>query len=191
VKSDSSMMEFIDLLETRDRRIVSALAAVCGSLFVLLLIFGVRSGLDAGRAASRRKAVETEWAAADRARNSAVAEWTRWARAETDVEALRRTWFYDDVRGIKALRSDLGAVLKKAGVTTQEIVYGESELVKGRLWRVTVAFNWAGTYPGFRRLLETVEAHPRALFVSKVDFRVVVEGHVEAGIMLEGYLLAE
>jgi len=39
--------------------------------------------------------------------------------------------------------------------------------------------------------LETLEAHPRALFVSKVDFRVIVEGHLEAGVTLEGYAVDE
>jgi len=185
------MMEVIDLLEGRERRTVSILAAVCGALFVLLLVFGVRAWVGAGRSATRRAAIEADWNAADRARNSAVSEWTRWAEAEADFGELRRTWFYDQSRGIQTMRSDLGEVLKKAGVATEEIVYGEVEVIKGRLRRVTVGFNWGGTYPALRRLLETLEAHPRALFISKIDFRIIVEGHVEAGITLDGYSVDE
>lgn len=185
------MMELFDLLDERERRIVSVLAAVCGALFVLLLIFGVRARVGAGRSALRRAAIEAEWSTADRDRNSAVSEWTRWTRAETDFEELRRTWFYDRSRGIQTMRSDLGDVLKKAGVAAVEIVYGEIEVIKGRLRRFSVGFSWSGSYPSFRRLLETLEAHPRALFVSKVDFRVIVEGRVEAAITLEGYSVDE
>jgi len=185
------MMELFSFLDERERRTVSLVAAVCGSLVILLAVFGVKAWVDAGRSASRRAAIEAEWTEADRARNVAVAEWSRRDRAETDIRELGESWFYSRARGVREMRSDLGAVLKKAGVAAAEIVYGDAEVVKGRLRRVTAGFSWAGSYAAFRRLLETLEAHPRALFVSKVDFRAVAEGRLEAGIMLEGYFVDE
>ena len=186
------MMDLIDLLEERERRTVSVLAAVFGALFAILLVFGVRARVGAGRSALRRAAIEADWTTADRARKAADSEWTRWTQAGVDLGELRRTWFYDQSLGIQAMRSDLRDVLEKAGVAAAEIAYGEAEVVKGRLRRVTVGFNWSGSYPVFRHLLETLEAHPRALFVSQIDFR---NGggpeHVEAGITLEGYSLDE
>ncbi|HNQ80590.1 MAG: hypothetical protein PHF93_00135 [Acidobacteriota bacterium] len=184
-------MELFDLLDEGERRIVSIAAVVCAAVFAVLLVFGVRAWLNAGRASARRAAVETEWRAADQARKAAVAEWSRWDGASADVRELRGTWLYDRGRGIQTMRSDLADVLKKAGASVPEITYGESEVVKNRMRRYTVGFHWAGSYPAFRRLLETLEAHPRALFVSKVDFRVIVEGHLEAGVTLEGYAVDE
>ena len=184
-------MELFDLLDEGERRIVSIAAVVCAAVFAVLLVFGVRAWLNAGRASARRAAVETEWRAADQARKAAVAEWSRWNGASADIRELRGTWLYDRGRGIQIMRSDLGVVLKKAGAAVPEITYGESEVVKDRMRRYSVGFHWAGPYPAFRRLLETLEAHPRALFVSKVDFRVIGEGHLEAGVTLEGYAVDE
>ncbi|HQH45191.1 MAG TPA: hypothetical protein PLQ86_04400, partial [Candidatus Aminicenantes bacterium] len=60
-------MELFDLLDEGERRIVSIAAVVCAAVFAVLLVFGVRAWLNAGRASARRAAVETEWRAADQA----------------------------------------------------------------------------------------------------------------------------
>ncbi len=186
------MMDLIDLLEDKERQTVSVLAAVFGGLFLVLLIFGVRARLDAGKMATRRAGIEASYAASDRARKSADAEWSRWTQAETDIRELRETWFYDPSRGVRNFRLDLDEVLKKAGVAA-DLTYGEADIVKDQLHRVIIGFNWQGTYPAFRHLLETIEAHPRALQVAKIDFHDIGggPGYVQAGLTLEGYLVRE
>ena len=187
------MMDLINLLNEKERKTVITLAAVFGALFLVFFIFGVRARLDAGRMAARRAGIETNLAASERGRASADAELSRWTKAGTDIDELRRTWLYDRNLGIRSFRKDLDDVLKKAGVEAADITFTEADLVKDRFRRVTVGFTWQGTYPGFRHLLETIETHPRALCVSRIVFNDVGvgPGFVQAGIALEGYLLNE
>ncbi|MHB8054152.1 MAG: hypothetical protein ACYDH3_02760 [Candidatus Aminicenantales bacterium] len=187
------MLDLINLLEDKERRTVTILAAVFGGLFLVFLIFGVRARLDAGRMAARRAGIEASYAASDLSRKSVNEEWARWTQAETDIDELRQTWFYDYSRGIRPMRKDLDTVLKEAGVAATDLAYGEADVVKDRLRRVTIGFNWQGTYPAFRHLLETIEAHPRALQVVKIAFNDVGggPGFVQAGITLEGYSVYE
>jgi hypothetical protein len=187
------MMDLINLLEDKERKTVSVLAGVFGALFLVFLIFGIRARLDAGRMAARRAGSEASLAASERARASAESEWSRWTKAGTDIGELRQTWLYDHGQGIRPFRKDLDEVLKKAGVMAADITYTESDIVKDRLRRVMVGFTWQGTYPAFRHLLETIEAHPRALQVAKISFNEVGAGpgFVQAGITLEGFLLHE
>jgi len=187
------MKDLISRLEDRERKTVSTLAAVFGSAIILLLVFGVRARLDANRAATRRAGIETNWRTSERNRKAAVEEWEKWTRAEADIRDLRRTWFYDMSEGIRAIRGDIGEVLAKAGVAAMDFNYGESDVVRDRLRRVTVRFAWGGTYPAFRKVLETLETHPRALHVSKIVFRNIggSPGYVEAEITLEGYEVHE
>jgi hypothetical protein len=187
------MTSLINRLEGRERRIVSVLTGVFGSIVVLLAVFGVRARLDAGRAAARRARIEAEWRTEDRARTGVAALWDRWVQAETDIRELRGTWLYDRDEGIAAIREDLRLILAKAGVTPMDFEYGETEIVRGRFRRVTVRFAWGGAYPAFRRLLEIIENHPRALNVARIEFRNIggSPGYVEAGVILEGYAVGE
>lgn len=187
------MKDLVSRLGDRERRTVSVLAAVFGSAVILLLVFGLRARLDAGRASSRREGIEAQWKTAERNRTAALSEWDRWVQAGTDVRELRGTWFYDRKEGIGAIRSDLREVLTRAGVPAMDFEYSEGEIVKERFLRVGVRFAWGGTYPAFRRLLETIETHPRALHVVKIEFRNIggTPGYVEAGITLEGYAVGE
>lgn len=187
------MMDLIELLEDKERKTVAVLAAVFGSLFIVFLVFGIRARLDAGRLASRRAGFESSLAASERAGKAAEAEWSRWTRAGADIDELRRTWFYNRNDGIRPFRKDLDEVLKKAGVSITDITFAESDIVKDRLRRVQVGFAWQGTYPAFRHLLETIEAHPRALQVAKIAFNDVGAGpgFVQAALTLEGFLLHE
>jgi hypothetical protein len=187
------MKDLFSRLEDRERKVVTLLAAIFGSVVILLTVFGVRAGLDAGRAARRRAGIETAWSVADRSRRTAVSEWERWTQARTDIKELRRTWFYDRSVGIRALREDLRGVLNKAGVTAMDFDYGEADVVKDRIRKMSVRFAWGGSYPAFRHILETIEAHPRALQIAKIEFRNVggVPGYVEAGFTLEGYAIDE
>lgn len=187
------MMDLIELLEEKERKTVSILAAVFGSLFIVFLVFGIRARLDAGRLAKRRAGIESSLAASERARNTAEAEWSRWTKAGADIDELRRTWFYDRNEGIRPFRKDLDEVMKKAGVAFADITFTEGDIVKDRLRRELVGFTWQGTYPAFRHLLETIEAHPRALQVSKLAFNDIGAGpgFVQVAFTLEGFLLHE
>ena len=187
------MKDLFNRLEDRERRIVALLAAIFGSVVILLTVFGVRAGLDAGRAASRRAGIETAWSTADRSRRVSVSDWERWTQAEADIQELHRTWFYDRSVGIRALREDLREVLSKAGVTAMDFDYGEADVVKDRLRRMSIRFAWGGSYPAFRHVLETMETHARALHVAKIEFRNIggVPGYVEAAFTLEGYAIDE
>jgi len=186
-------MDLVNLLDEREQKTVKILATIFGCVFIALLIFGVRARLDAGRMASRRAGFEASWTAADRSRNAAVREWERWSQAKTDIRNLRGAWFYDQAKGVPAMRLDLQKVLEAAGITITGIEYTAMDLVKDRLRRVSFVLPWSGSYPAFRRLLETIESHPRALFISKIDFRDIGlgSGFLEAGIALEGYYVHE
>jgi hypothetical protein len=187
------MTAFVDFLDEKERRFLSVLATIFGCIVAALLVFGVRAALQAGRMATRRAGIETTWNTVERARRAVVRDWERWTQGTADVGRLRGTWFYDQAQGIQALRLDLQEVLAAANVAVPEIQYAEAEVIKDRLRKVSVAFHWSGSYPAFRRILETIEAHPRALYISKIDFQNIGSGpgYLEARFALEGYYVQE
>jgi hypothetical protein len=187
------MTALVDFLDDKERRFLSVLATIFGCLFAALLVFGVRAALEAGRMASRRNGIETSWNAAERARRTVVRDWERWTQGAADVGGLRGAWFFDRARGVQAMRLDLQHVLEAADVPAPEIAFAEAEVIKDRLRKVTVGFRWSGSYPAFRRILETIEAHPRALYISKIDFENIGlgPGFLEARFALEGYYVQE
>jgi hypothetical protein len=187
------MKALASLLGTRERRTLTTLAMVFGAIVAGLVILGVRARIDAGRAATLKKGVEARWLRADRELALVRNEWDRWTRAARDEAELRTSWFYDAADGASAFRLDLQKVLEAAGLRVPDIGFGEVDLVKDRLRRVTAEFTIMVGYAGFRRFLEIVESHPRAFHVEKVDFRDVggTTGALELRVILSGYYLHE
>jgi len=187
------MTALVDLLDDKERRFLSVLATIFGCLLAALLVFSVRSALEAGRMASRKDGIETRWNAAERARKTVGRDWERWTQGAADVGALRGAWFFDRAKGMQAMRLDLQRVLEAANVPASEIVFAETEVIKDRLRKVTVGFRWSGSYPAFRRILETIEAHPRAIYIANIDFENIGlgPGFLEARFALEGYYVQE
>jgi succinate dehydrogenase/fumarate reductase flavoprotein subunit len=187
------MTALVNLLDEKERRFLSVLATIFGCLFAALLVFGVRAALEAGRMAKRKDGIETSWNAADRARRTVVRDWERWTQGAADVGGLRADWFFDRAKGVQAMRLDLQQVLEAANVPAAEIAFAEAEVIKDRLRKVTVGFQWSGSYPAFRRILETIEAHPRALYIAKIDFGNIGmgPGFLEARFALEAYYVQE
>jgi hypothetical protein len=186
------MRELVNLLDLRERKTLSTLAVFFGLVVATLLIFAGRAEVKAGRASRRMAEAESRAGEAVRTRDAAKAEFERWRKAAADVRELGASWFYNRAEGDKGFYQDLRAVFNAAGVVVPEISYADVELVKGRLRRETAEFRLSASYLMLRRLLETVENHPRALHVERVDFEDVgtlQPGLLQVRIVLAGYLL--
>lgn len=187
------MNELVSLLDPRERRTVKTAAVIAGLVCAVVLVFAVRAQSGAGRAMERFRQADLLWKEALRSRDAAEAEFGRWTRAAADVGELGSTWFYDANRNFQELRADLERIFDEAGVVVSEIVFGDLELVKGRLRRTTAEFRINVSYPMVRRLLEIVENHPRALHLERVEFanagNAFPGGGLEARIALSGYSL--
>jgi hypothetical protein len=185
------MKRLFSLLNSRERRTVRTAAAIAGIVCAALLIFALRAQVRSSRAEERLAAAEARNRDAGRNRDAARNELNRWAAAEADLRELGASWFYDPAKGIPGLRSDLGQVLETAGIIAPEIDYNALDLVKNRLHRVLAEFRFRGSYLMLRRLLETVENHPRALHVDKIEFEDIgtEPGLVQVRVGVAGYLL--
>ena len=187
------MKKLISLLNARERKTLQTAAVLAGAVAAVLLVFAGRAEVRAGREARRLAAAEERAREADRGLEAAKADDGRWIQARADVRELGSKWLYDPAQGIPGFRYDLRQVFQTAGTAAPEIIYGEAELVRDRLRRVTADFRLTGTYAFFRRLLETVESHPRALHVDKVEFEDIgtQPGLIQVRVTLAGYYYHE
>ena len=186
------MKELVSLLNLRERKAVKTAATIAGFVCAAALVFAVRAQVRAGRAADRLSAAEARAGEAARSRDEARREFENWRQAAADLRDLGSTWFYNPAKGVQELRLDLGRIFEASGIVVPEIAYADLDLVKGRLRRTTAEFRMSGSYPMFRRVLEAVENHPRAIHVERVEFVDIggaAAGVLEVRIVLAGYYL--
>jgi len=187
------MKELYSRLTDKQRKTAALLLTVFSCVFAALAVFAVRARLEEGKSARHRAAIERQWKDADKARRDAVQEGDRWVQAAADIQELRTTWLFDSADGPQAFRTELQRILEMSGVTASEIRYGDHDLYRNRMRKITADFGFLGTYPSFRRFLENVENHPRAVHVEKIDFRNIGSqpGIIESRITLAGYYVSE
>ncbi len=138
---------------------------------------------------SELKTMELDYKALSQSRNDTKKEWQGWLDALKEMEALRANYFYDSKKIMQALRLDLEQIFNTAGIQVTDINYGYLKLVKESLQRVTVEFRFSGNYAMLKRLLDTIERHPRFLHVEKIDFMNIGKqpGLIDLRISLAGY----
>jgi Tfp pilus assembly protein PilO len=164
------MNAIFERLNDKERRTLRRLgiAALAVLAVSLLLVFRLRFGyLDARDTLDLTR---EQLRSAEKTRAASQAEWLRWQQAGRDLESFRGTFFYDEKTLVGALRTDLQRIFNEAGMNVPQISYQYSDVDKGRIKRVVIVFNYAGTYADLKRFLILVERFPKFLTVEKIDF---------------------
>ena len=164
------MRNLFERLTATERRAALILAAVAAAgLFVFLYAF-IQERPAAARDSGRLSEIERDYRRLSPIWAKTKADMALWREAARDMENLKQTRFYSDVKGFQDLLPDLHALFDAAGIVVGEIAFGYTDYQREGLRRVSAAFVFNGTYAALKTFLDRVERHPRFLFVEKIDF---------------------
>jgi hypothetical protein len=183
------MKNLIDRWTSTERRAAAILAAA-GALGLLVLLFTlVQERPAASRLAGRLADIQGDYRRMSPAWARTKADRELWREAAQDMDELKRTRFYSDVKGFQDLRPDLQALFDASGIAVGDMVYGYTDYPREGLRRGTVEFTFNGSYASLKSFLDRVERQPKFLFVEKIDFQNIglQPGMLELKITMAGY----
>jgi hypothetical protein len=183
------MKELISLLNMRERRLAVVLGAVLGAAACLLVVLAVRAGALAGRTGRALAAANSAAETLEAEREAAGKSRQAWADAQKDIAKLKGAWMYDAKDAVRGLRLDLERIFEASGISATDITYNYASVSRTRLRKVSAEFRFSANYAALKRLLDTVERHPRLLLTEKVDFVSIGKspGRLELRVSLAGY----
>lgn len=164
------MRTIVESLSPRERRTLAGLGVLLFLALVFLVVFGLGQRHGYSKGLKDLEAARAEARTADQALESARTEWQRWSRARTDLDTLRREYFYHRDEGIARLRLDLQALFGGLGLNPPDVKFDYADYDKEKAQKVTATFTFSGSYEVLRRFLFAVEEFPRLLFVERVTF---------------------
>ncbi len=181
-----------DLFKTLGEKEKAQLQLV-GLLFLIALFIFLIFSLGQRRSyhllAIQLQAGEKTAAAAADNRARSEAGWKQWEQTSQDIQILQDSYFYHEDQAMNELRRDLEKIFLDSGINSRAFRYNYANLEKGRFGRISVTFNFTGTYPILRRLVQTLERYPKFLVLEKIDFLTISGGGtmLELRIVLAGY----
>jgi Tfp pilus assembly protein PilO len=172
-----------------ERKRLRLLLIVLGLSLVFLFLISFRERRSFRRLENELAAQKASLAKLETEQAGAAAERARWEQAARDLEKLRSERFYQDKDGINVLRLDLQKLLAESGVAARSLKFDYADLEKERARKVSVTFNFTGSYPLLKRFLDTVERFPKFLSLERLDFVRIAGGgnSIELRVVLAGY----
>jgi hypothetical protein len=166
---------------------VLCLLLAAALLFLAFVLVKERS--TAGRTLKNLQNEKLNYKRLDTERNDARRDFQRWQAGLRDMEELKKSYFYEEKFAGQDLRLDLQQIFSAAGVNWSQIKYDYSGFAAEGIKKVDVSFVFSGSYPALIKFLETVEKHPKFLFVERISFTSIIPqaGQLEAKINLVGY----
>ncbi|MGB7296478.1 MAG: GspMb/PilO family protein [Candidatus Aminicenantales bacterium] len=164
-----------------------------GLLFLIALLFFLFFSLGQRRSyhllADQLKNRKSAAVAAAAKQAQSTANWEQWEQTLKDIQFLKEKFFYREGQEINELRLDLRKIFSDAGINTLSLKYNYANLEKERIGKISVTFNFTGSYPVLKRFLQMIERYPKFLLLEKIDFLKISEGGtvLELRIMLAGY----
>lgn len=183
------MKELISLLDVRERRIMGVLCLLLAAALLFLAFVLVKERSTAGRTLKNLQNEKLNYKKLDTEKNDARRDFRRWQDGLRDMEELKKSYFYEEKFAGQDLRLDLQQIFSAAGVNWSQIKYDYSDFTAEGIKKVDVGFVFSGSYAALIRFLETVEKHPKFLFVERISFTSIIPqaGQIEAKINLVGY----
>ena len=184
------MKELLNLLETRERRILVFLCV----FLVASLIF--HQGIALKQKQAYSQSVETFPAKQEEVENlksindGIKMEWLQWDEARQDIADIEKKYFYREDKNINQMRIDLRKIFRETRTrVVSDMIFDWGKWEGEDLKRVSAQFSIAGSYAAMKRFIHRVEVHPKFLMIEKIDFRDVdtQTGRVELQIELAGY----
>jgi hypothetical protein len=183
------MKNLIERWTVKERRAAAILAAA-GAAGLLVLFYAIlQERPAAARDSGRLSEIERDYARLGPVWTRTKADRDLWREAARDMDELKRTRFYSDVKGFQDLRPDLQALFDASGIAVGDMVFGYTDYPREGLRRVTAEFVFHGTYAVLKSFLDRVERHPKFLFVEKIDFQNIglQPGMLDLKISMAGY----
>jgi hypothetical protein len=165
------MRELFNRLEKGQKRVLAWGAGFLAAALVFLLVAALGSPRSARRRAAEAGTLRRQWTAAESERDGRRLEVARWEEARRDLEMLRNERFYRERSGVNELRLDLQKLFSGAGMRTPETKFDYAALEKERARKVSIAFNFEGSYARLKGFLAAVEREDRFLFVERIIFQ--------------------
>jgi len=183
------MKEIFNFLDSREKKILGFLCGLLAVTLVFLLFISLGERRASFRASASLSTKQKQYDGLDVSRMAKKREWERWLEAPRDMEDLKRTYFYDNGQGIEKLRLDLQQIFSESGINVSQIKYDYVNFEKEKVKKVTVSFNFSGTYLSLRNFLESVEKFLKFIVMEKIDFLNVdpQDELLELKIVLAGY----
>ncbi len=183
------MKNLIERWTVKERRAAAILAAAAAAGLLVFFYTVIQERPAAARSSDRLSEIERDYGRLSPIWTKTKADRELWREAAQDMDELKRTRFYSDVKGFQDLRPDLQALFDASGVAVGDMVFGYTDYPREGLRRVTVEFVFNGTYAVLKSFLDRVERHPKFLFVEKIDFQNIglQPGMLELKITMVGY----
>jgi len=181
-----------DLFETLGEK-EKARLQLLGLLFLVALFIFLFVSLGQRRSyyllVDQLGARENAAAAAADKRAQGIAGWEQWEQTLKDIQTLKDSFFYHGEEAVNELRLDLEKLFLEAGINSRSFRYNYANVEEGRIGRISITFNFTGTYPILKRFIQTLERFPKFLLLEKIDFQTIGGGGtvLELRIILAGY----
>lgn len=183
------MKELFNLLKPRQKRILAWTAGVLAAavLFLIIAVLGSPRRLErrSAEAGIQRRQLEM----AEKERAAQREEVTRWEEARRDLESLRNERFFKEEEGVNVLRLRLQRIFSGAGLRSPETRFDYATLEKEKARKVSITFNFEGSYGRLKEFLAEVEKEDRFLFVERIGFMNIdsVTGNLVLKMTLAAY----
>ena len=183
------MKEMLEKLSEKERAQLKLLGLLSLVALFVLLFFSLGQRRSYYLLVDQQQARQNAAATAEEKRAQSVAGWERWEQTLKDIETLKQGFFYHEDQAVNELRTDMEKIFLQSGINSRSFRYSYANLEQGRIGRITVTFNFTGTYPILKRFVQTVERYPKFLFLEKIDFQKISGGGtvLELRIVLAGY----
>jgi Tfp pilus assembly protein PilO len=172
-----------------ERKRLQQLLLILGVSLVFLFLVSLRERRSFHRLEDTLAGQKAAFVKLDAERSSAVSERAKWEQAVKDLDTLKADRFYQDKDDVNVLRLDLQQLFAKSGITARAIKFDYTDMDKERSRKVTVTFNFTGSYPLLKDFLDTVEQFPKFICLERLDFVRITGGgnNLELRVVLAGY----
>jgi hypothetical protein len=183
------MKDIFRAFSDKERQRLRLLSLILGFSLVFLFLVSLRERRSFHRLDNGLAGQTAEFAKLDLERSAASAERAKWTQADKDLGELKAKYFYQEKDGVNALRLDLQQLFAKSGISARTLKFDYVDLDREKARKVSVTFNFTGTYSLLKRFLETVEQFPKFLYLERLDFvRITGGGNtLELRVVLAGY----
>jgi len=164
------MKEVFDLFDKREKRILEISSLLLILSFIFLFFISIREKNVYFRSFSTLSSQENHFREFNKAKLEKEKEWQSWKKAPLDIKELRAAHFYKDEEGINQLRLDLQKIFNTSRINNSQIRYSYTTFEKEKIKRVTVIFDFTGSYYSLKKFFLAVEEYPKFLIVEKIEF---------------------
>ena len=179
-----------NLLDGRDRKILTVLSILVVLGLVFLFAFGFRQKMAYSRSVNTLSRLQNDLTSVTASSQEKQAERLKWEQTQLDIEELREKYFYSEKDGIIQLRRDLQKIFRDSRIRASDkrYEYFPAERITG-VKVVRVRFQTFSSYNDLKKFIHSVRIFPKFLLLEKIDFVDLDSsgGGIKLNVSLTGY----